>query len=76
MRRDKRGRRIGRNLWREYVTDTWSCAYQAWWLGLEETAMGYATEGAEYAALNPPPRLGDFMVALSPSWSNPMRDAA
>lgn len=75
-RRDRRGRRIGRNRWREYVVGEWSCADHAWWLDREAVAIGYATEEAEYAAEYPRPRLGEFMVALSAVWSGVEETAA
>lgn len=71
MRRDRRGRRIGRNPWREHITAHWSAADQAWFLTAEAESLGYATELAEHAAEHPRPNLGDFMVALSPSWCRP-----
>lgn len=64
-RRDSRGRRIGRNPWREAVTDAWRCADHAWWLAAESATALYATELAEYRAEHPRPNLGEFMVALS-----------
>lgn len=75
-RRDKRGRRIGHNPWREYVTDAWRCAYHAWWLGMEAVAIGYATEERDYRATNPPPMLRDFMVGLAASWNGTTRQRA
>lgn len=71
MRRDRLGRRIGRNLWREYVTDAWRAADHAWWLDREAVAIGYATEMAEYQADHPRPTLRAFMVALAPAWHGP-----
>ena len=65
MRRDRIGRRIGRNRWREAVTDTWRCADHAWWLAREAACNGWSTEEAEWTADHPRPRLGDFMVAMS-----------
>jgi hypothetical protein len=76
VRRDKRGRRIGHNPWRDYVTDTWRCAHHAWWLAMEAACVGYATEEREWRAVHPCPRLGDFMVELSPSWGTSGRMAA
>lgn len=60
----------GHHWWREYVTEEWRAAYQAWWLHREEVAIGYATEMREFEAEHPAPRLADFMRALSRgSWS-------
>lgn len=72
VRLDRRGRRIGRNLWREYVTDAWRAADHAWWLACENTAYGYATEIAEYRDDHPRPTLRAFMVALAPGWGGPV----
>lgn len=69
MRRDKLGRRIGRNPWRDHITEHWRCADHAWFLAAEAEAIGYQTELAEYRARHPRPGLGDFMVALAPSWT-------
>lgn len=64
-RRDKRGRRIGRNWWREHVTDLLSSASEAWFLQAEAVALGYDTELAEYAAEHPRPTLKAFLVELA-----------
>jgi RimJ/RimL family protein N-acetyltransferase len=64
VRRDKRGRRIGHNWWREYIVDAWRSADHAWWLHREAVAMGYATEMREYAAEHPRPQLKLFMIQL------------
>jgi hypothetical protein len=71
VRRDRLGRRIGRNLWREFVTDSWRAADHAWWLAREAEAIGYATEMAEFAAAHPRPTLRAFMVQLAPAWHGP-----
>lgn len=68
MRLDRRGRRIGRNRWRDHVTDHWRSADHAWWLALEAASNGWPTEADDYRAGNPRPNLGDFMVTLAPSW--------
>ena len=65
MRRDKRGRRIGFNWWREYVTEAWRCADHAWWLDAEAVAIGYTTELAEYRQAHPRPTLKMFLVGLA-----------
>lgn len=75
-RRDRRGRRIGRNPWREYITEAWRCADHAWWLQAEAEAIGYATELAEFRAAHPRPQLGAFMVELAPSWARPVERVA
>ena len=67
MKRDKRGRRIGRNWWREYVTDAWLSARHAWEAAREEACNGWATEISEWTLDNPAPRLGDFMQHLARS---------
>jgi hypothetical protein len=69
MRRDRRGRRIGRNAWREFITDAWRSADHAWWLACENVCYGYGTEIAEYQAEHPRPTLKAFMVALAPGWT-------
>lgn len=71
VRRDRLGRRIGRNRWRDYITDHWRCADHAWWLEAEAASNGWKTELAEFRASKPRPNLGDFMVALAPSWCRP-----
>lgn len=67
-RRDRLGRRIGRNAWRDFICDAWSSADHAWWLACENVAYGYATEIREYAEAHPRPQLKDFMVQLAPGW--------
>lgn len=54
-----------RHWWRELVTDAWRTADHAWQLQAEAYAVGYATELAEFAAMTPRPRLGEFMVHMS-----------
>lgn len=76
MRRDKRGRRIGRNAWRDHITDAWSSADHAWWLALEAETYLYDTEIREYRETHPRPNLGDFMTALAPGWATPREQAA
>lgn len=65
MRRDRLGRRIGRNWWREYVTDAWRCADHAWWLAMEDATSLWATEMAEWAETHPRPTLKGFMIGLA-----------
>lgn len=55
----------GRHWWRDYVVDAWRSADHAWWLQREAVAIGYETEGREYAEQNPRPRLKDFLQQLS-----------
>lgn len=71
MRRDKRGRRIGHNPWRDLITDAWRSADHAWFLAAEADSIGYATELDEYRAEHPRPNLGDFMRELAPMWHGP-----
>lgn len=63
VRQDKRGRRIGRNWWREFNWGVWWEATQHWERQREEACIGYATEEAEFHALNPPPRFKDVLIA-------------
>ncbi|KAB2809288.1 hypothetical protein F9L07_19810 [Pimelobacter simplex] len=70
IRRDKLGRRIGRNWWRELIVSSWSAADHAWWLHREAVAVGYATEEAEFAAEHPRPTLKAFMVTLAGTTSS------
>lgn len=63
MRRDKRGRRIGRNWWREYNCEMLLDATLVWERQCEEAAIGYPTETAEYEQENPRPNLKAFLLA-------------
>lgn len=63
VRRDKRGRRIGRNWWREMNCEVLLDATLTWDRQCEAVAYGYATETAEYAELNPRPTLKAFLLA-------------
>ncbi len=56
---------LGHHWWREYVTDAWRCADEAWLKRREEVAIGYETEMREFAEQHPRPQLGWFMSALS-----------
>lgn len=75
-RRDKRGRRIGRNWWREYVTEQWRHADDAW-QALRESGQpihtsavpgaGYDTAhyqltDSEFRTLHPRPLFKDFLL--------------
>lgn len=62
-RRDKRGRRIGHNWWREYNRDLLFDATLVWERQCEETAIGYPTEIAEFAQAHPRPTLKEFLLA-------------
>ena len=61
-RRDKRGRRIGYNWWREMNMDLLYAAAAAWERGCEAVALGYDTETAEYAAEHPRPTLKQMLL--------------
>jgi hypothetical protein len=61
-RRDKRGRRIGWNWWREYNCNLLLDAALVWEAECEAVAVGYETEIAEYAEANPRPNLKDFLI--------------
>ena len=65
IRRDKLGRRIGRNWWREMVVQTWRDAYDAWCAEAEATALGYETELAEFKLTHPTPTLKATMIGLA-----------
>lgn len=62
-RRDKRGRRIGRNWWRTYNCDLLLDATLVWERQCEEIAIGYETEVAEYAEQHPRPTLKAYLIA-------------
>ena len=62
MRLDKRGRKIGRNWWREMNTDLLLDATHAWEAKAEQVCIGYATELAEYAEHTPRPNLKQFLL--------------
>lgn len=62
-RRDSRGRRIGRNWWREYNCDLLFTATHVWEMECEAVAAGYEAETAEYAEANPRPTLKAFLLA-------------
>ena len=69
-RRDRLGRRIGRNWWREYVCQLLRDDTDAWEQRAEAEALGYPTEIAEYKIDHPMPQLKDYLVALQ--GSNPV----
>jgi hypothetical protein len=62
-RRDRRGRRIGHNWWREYNVSLWFDATVVWERDCEELALGYKIEEEEYAASVPRPTLKAFLLA-------------
>ena len=62
VRRDKRGRRIGYNWWREYICELLWTATAAWEREAEAAAIGYGTELAEFAAEHPRPTLKEFLT--------------
>lgn len=61
-RRDRRGRRIGYNWWRDFVVSSWFSMDQVWLARREEYAFGYKTEEREFAETNPRPTLKVVMV--------------
>lgn len=71
MRRDRLGRRIGHNAWREWIVEAWLLADHAWFLAAEAETLGYSTELDEYRAEHPRPNLGAFMRELAPAWTGP-----
>lgn len=62
-RRDKRGRRIGYNWWREYNRSLLFDATLDWERRRDEVCLGYDTEEAEYAQAIPSPNLKNFLIA-------------
>lgn len=70
-RRDKRGRRIGYNWWREMNCDLLLDATLTWEQRCEETTYGYKTEMVEYAERHPRPNLKDFLVRNAGMNTNP-----
>lgn len=76
-RLDKRGRRIGRNWWREYNCETLRWAESAWWEGREsgepintDAVPGATPDNAfyqlseeEYRMIRPRPTLKAFLIA-------------
>jgi hypothetical protein len=64
-RRDRRGRRIGRNWFRELAVSTWREAHDAWLLQREAVCIGYATEEREYAQLHPRPTFKATLIGLA-----------
>lgn len=63
VRLDKRGRKIGRNWWREYNCSILLDAELTWQSQCEAECMDYATEIREYKMLHPRPTLKAFLLA-------------
>lgn len=61
-RRDKRGRRIGYNWWRNHIVDMWFGMDEDWRAAREEVCIGYRTEELEYARDHPRPTLKKIMI--------------
>ena len=64
-RRDKRGRKIGNNWWRNFIVESWLCAHHMWWIARENIALGYKTEERDFEERNPQPTLKQFMIHLA-----------
>lgn len=62
-RRDRLGRRIGRNWWREWITEMWATADEAWRWAAEDATHGYETEMDEYRREHPRPLFKDYLLA-------------
>lgn len=75
-RLDRRGRRIGRNWWREYNCMLLLDATLTWERDCESVALGYRTETLEYEALHPRPNLKAFLLANKGMNTEPEPDAA
>lgn len=61
-RLDKRGRKIGRNWWREYNMELLTLATYTWEEQREEYTKGYQTERDEYQREHPIPNLKHFLI--------------
>lgn len=61
-RRDKRGRRIGHNWWREYICEMLLDADLTWLAAREAACNGWPTEEREYQMAHPRPTLKDFLI--------------
>lgn len=64
MRRDRLGRRIGRNWWRETIVDTLRCADHAWYLEAEAFSVGHQAELDEFRQLKPRPQLKAYLLSM------------
>lgn len=62
MRLDKRGRKIGRNWWREMNNELLLDASITWANQCEAVCFGYGTEIDEYAREHPRPTLKAFLI--------------
>lgn len=62
MRRDKRGRRIGYNWWRDYNNELFFLQTAVWEEQCEAACNGHSTEMAEYAAEHPRPTLKALLI--------------
>lgn len=75
VRRDRLGRRIGYNWWREHNMDIWRSAHDAWVQRRESSAPAFGAAGAansgvccyqlsdgEYRELYPEPTLKEFLI--------------
>lgn len=62
-RLDRRGRRIGANWWRSFITDQLHCQEAVWQRDLEVAAIGYKTEADEFRAEHPRPTLKALLIA-------------
>lgn len=65
VRRDSRGRRIGRNPWRDMVTDVHRSAMAAWEAAREAATSLYPAEVAEWESTHPAPQFLDTLTHLS-----------
>jgi hypothetical protein len=61
-RRDRRGRRIGRNWWRELNCELLLDADLTWQREREDASSGYPAEEREYAEQYPRPTLKAFLL--------------
>lgn len=61
-RRDSRGRRIGRNWWRELNCSLLLDATLVWEAEREAVCNGWATEEREFLETNPRPTLKNFLL--------------
>lgn len=77
-RKDKRGRRVGYNWWREYNMQGWSSAHAAWEhlresgqpvhtgarhvAGADGDTAYYQLSDREYQAIHPRPTLKEFLI--------------
>jgi hypothetical protein len=62
-RRDRRGRRIGHNWWRELNCELLLDADLTWQREREAASSGYPAEERDFAEANPRPTLKAFLLA-------------